>query len=201
MIKCKPSWPVARALIMMWHWPSQPTSPLPPLLGLSIFLFMPLNLYFSWLLNLFRSPFSALVKQNSESTLMLHSSKSPENVFLLQYLAIFTQILRLVFLSTKQFHPIWPDHLFWTFPFFFSHLLTISIFSPSLASLHFLDNKIYVAFCKALARMLLPKFTLGPAQFGPWHIFQFFTSAKWSIVVFTWNIYSNPCDHPLWSIT
>ena len=52
------------------------------------------------------------------------------------------------------------------------------------------------SLCKALAWMLLPKFTLGPIWASPygWRVFQFFTSAKWSIVVFTWNIYSNPCD-------
>ena len=61
----------------------------------------------------------------------------------------------------------------------------------------FVKNFLFcTSLCKALAWMLLPKFTLGPiwALAHGWRVFQFFTSAKWSIVVFTWNIYSNPCD-------
>merc|ERR1719295_646787 len=136
---------------------------------------MPLNLYFSLLLNLFRSPFSALVKQNSESTLMLHSSKSPENVFSFNTWQSFSNVeIGPSFYQTISSYMTRPPLL--DIPF----LLFPSTYNLDLLALHrippFLDNKISVAFCKALARMLLPKFTLGPAQFGPWHIFQFFTS-------------------------
>ena len=127
-------------------------------------------------------------------------------------------------LSAKSFHPMWKNKNQETFPFFFlaAVISCVNIFLPFPSSFHpwydvskndikcvkywymmchrlikCVKNSLFcISLCKALAWMLLPKFTLGPIWASPygWRVFQFFTSAKWSIVVFTWNIYSNPCD-------
>merc|ERR1719342_429235 len=134
---------------------------------------MPLNLYFSCLLNLFQSPFSALVKQNSESTPMLHSLKSPENVFLLQYLAIFTQILRLVFLSTKQFHPIWIDqttsfgHSLSSFPIYLQSRSSRPPSHPSIfltTKFLLLSARLWLGYCCPNLHWARPN--LGPGTFS-----------------------------------
>merc|ERR1719192_1156665 len=59
------------------------------------------------------------------------------------------------------------------------HLSTFSLLLSFLIKC--VKNFLFCAsLCKALAWMLLPKFTLGPIWASPhgWRVFQFFTSAK-----------------------
>jgi len=107
----------------------------------------------------------ALVIHNSESTLMLLSTKSSETKFD-NIWHFFLKLSRLVNLSSKQSHPIWNvdlDHLFWTFPifFYFPHPLTILFFLSFLVTLQFAKKSPFLCFLQGFGSDAVAQIYIG----------------------------------------